>query len=275
MALIPVHKRITETVLKEQGFSDAAVDIAAEANAAIDKKQGNQAAEANLHGMRGFVDGNMQSEGETRQAVARLLDAAKQDILDAITKKDYLEALRRLGQALHTVQDSAIHHFEPWPYPGIGNAILHNPGYMLMHGARDLCLTRYLVAGSAPLDQGRWGVAAEAGFSTYFSARWFPDSVGLRANYLDGGGRPHEMTGMLTLCWGACPGAGASPTTSRSAPPGPLGGPNRSTVFQPNWSYELKIRPEVLQDAEDKSRQFVEGLKQAAGARRWAEFVKG
>ena len=275
MAIVPVHKRITETVLKEHRFSPGAIEIATEANAQVDKKQGNQAAETNLHAMRGYVGGRMQSESETRREVARLLEDAKRDILDAITSKNknYAQALRRLGEALHTVQDGAIHHSEPWPYTAIGNAIWANPGYIIMHGARDRCLTRYLVAGGAPLDQGRWGVAAEVGVSTYFSTRWFPDSIGLRGDYLSGGGRPPQVAGLLTLCWGACPGTGASPS-SRSAQPGPLGTTNHSAIFQPNWTYELKIRPEVLQDAEDKSRQFVDSVKTAAGAA-WNEFVKG
>jgi hypothetical protein len=274
MAIVPVHKRITETVLQECGFSPGAIEIAAQANALVDEKQGNQAAETNLHAMRGFVDGVMQSEGETRREVARLLEDARRDILEAITakNKDYTAALRRLGEALHTVQDAAIHHFEPWPYTGIGNAIRTDPAYMLMHGARDLCLTRYLVAGSASLDHGGWGMAAEVGFATYFSTRWFPDSVGLRGDYISGGSRPPQVAGLLTLCWGACPGTGASPA-SRSAQPVPLGTSNRSAVFQPNWSYELKIRPEVLQDAEDKSREFVNSIKNAAGPA-WIDFTK-
>lgn len=274
MAIVPVHKRITETVLKEQGFSSGAIEIATEANAQVDKKQGNQAVETNLHAMRGFVGGKMQSEDETRREVAWLLEDAKRDILDATTSKNkkYARALWRLGEALHTVQDGAIHHFEPWPYTGIGNATVTNPAYMIMHGARDLCLTRYLVAGAAPLDQGSWGVAAEVGFSTYFSTRLFPDSIGMRVNYLSGGGRPQQVDGLLTLCWGVCPGTDASPS-SRSAQPGPLGITKHNAVFQPNWNYELKIRPEVLQDAEDKSREFVNFIKKAAGAA-WKDFAK-
>src|SRR5262249_33728102 len=161
-----------------------------------------------------------------------------------------------------------------WPYTGIGNAIVHDPFYMLKHGARDLCLAQYLVAGSAPLDGGRWGVATEVGVSTYFSARWFPDTGGLRGSYLDRGRRPPRVVGMLRLCGGACPGTGASPVTSRAATPGPLGGPPRGAAFEPHWSYELKIRPEVLQQAEDDSRRFVEGVKNAAGAA-WDGIVKG
>jgi hypothetical protein len=78
MAIVPVHKRITETVLKEQGFSPRAIEAAAAANAAVDEKQGNAAAETNLHAMRGFADERLQSEAEARQAVARLLEDAKQ-----------------------------------------------------------------------------------------------------------------------------------------------------------------------------------------------------
>ncbi len=59
MALIPVHKRITEKVLKEFGFTDKAIAVAAQANADVDKKQGNEDAERNPHGMGGVVDHEM------------------------------------------------------------------------------------------------------------------------------------------------------------------------------------------------------------------------
>jgi len=276
MAIVPVHQRITQTVLSEQGFSADAITIAKQANADVDEKQGNQAAETNLHAMRGYMGGAMQTEAATRQAVAQLLQDARRDILAAIrnTPPNYAEALRRLGAALHTVQDGAIHHYEPWPYTGIGNAVLSDPGYMLMHAARDLCLTPYLVTGGAPTYQGGWGVAAEVGFSTYFNQRWFPDSIGLRGDVQAGGGLPPRVTGLLTFCWGACAGTGA-PTSSRSTPPGPLAPTNLSPVFQPMWSYEVRIRPEVLQAAEDQSRQFVNSIKDAAGSAAWAAFVRG
>lgn len=281
MAIPTVHKRITEAVLGEQGFTTASINMAAEANAAVDDKQGDQAPETNLHAMRGYLEGTMQTEEQTRQAVRLLVDQARRDILNAIAIKSYIQAIRRMGEILHTIQDGAIHHFEAWPYTSISNAIWSNPAYMAMHGLRDLCLSPYVVAGSAPLNLGRFGVAAETGVSTYFSNRWLPDTIGLRGDYLAGGDRPPQMSGLLTLCWGACPGTGASPS-SRSSRPGPLDTASRSAspeytapsaVFQPEWTYELKIRPEVLVDAENESRKFVESVKQAAGSG-WNDFVK-
>lgn len=54
MAIVPVHKAITKDTLGGFGFVPAAITIAVEANAAVDKKQGDDASETNLHAMRGY-----------------------------------------------------------------------------------------------------------------------------------------------------------------------------------------------------------------------------
>ncbi len=55
MAIVPIHKAITREVLEDLSFSRQAVEIAAEANAAVDLHQGDDAAETNLHSMRGYI----------------------------------------------------------------------------------------------------------------------------------------------------------------------------------------------------------------------------
>src|SRR5712692_7933842 len=145
MAIVPLHKAITREALQEFGFVPAAADIVAEANAAVDEKQGSDAKETNLHAMRGgflapdpvfgqlrlktrtesahgpklklggsleaipdplSVNYRMQTADEAKDAVEQVLAQARNDILDAIAKqKDYGHALKRLGEALHTTQD--------------------------------------------------------------------------------------------------------------------------------------------------------------------------
>ena len=70
MAIVPIHKAITKRVLRDFGFVPAAVDIAVNANAAVDKKQGDDAAQTNLHAMRGFFFAPDPAFGKLRVTVA-------------------------------------------------------------------------------------------------------------------------------------------------------------------------------------------------------------
>lgn len=55
MAIVPIHKAITREVLEDLSFSRNAIEIAVEANAAVDLHQGDDARETNLHAMRGYI----------------------------------------------------------------------------------------------------------------------------------------------------------------------------------------------------------------------------
>ena len=102
------------------------------------ENQGNDAVLANLHAMRGFLGGHgspmsmrgrrMQTEDEARRAVNALLQAAQDECLTHVRAGRFGEALGRLGAALHTVQDREYHHFEPWPFKGIDDALLNAAG---------------------------------------------------------------------------------------------------------------------------------------------------
>jgi hypothetical protein len=163
MAIPCFHKEITVQVLQEFGFNPKAGDLAAVANAKVDEKQGNDAEQTHLHAMRGFaaekqgsakqanllsmrgsqaagsLPGLMEDEGHCQREVQKLLDQARDAIVDAIlTRHDGNGALEALGAALHTAQDKAFHHFEEWPYKGLFDALMKSCCYMIAHGLRDL-----------------------------------------------------------------------------------------------------------------------------------------
>ena len=113
------------------------------ANARVDDKQGNDASEANLHAMIGYVSDQLghlppgrrlQTEGEAKQEVEALLTANVEKTVTAVLQSQFLQALDLLGAALHTVQDRAFHSFEPWPHAGIADGIKNDPNYMFAHG---------------------------------------------------------------------------------------------------------------------------------------------
>ena len=70
MAIVGIHKAITKSVLQNFGFVPTAVDIAVNANAAVDSKQGDDAAQTNLHAMRGFFFAPDPAFGKLRVTVA-------------------------------------------------------------------------------------------------------------------------------------------------------------------------------------------------------------
>jgi hypothetical protein len=222
MAIIPLHKAITREVLKTAGFSDAAAERAATANAKVDEKQGNDASEANLHAMLGYVSeqvGNlprgrrMQTEQEAKREVEAQLTKAVQNTATAVLGSEFLQALDLLGAALHTVQDRAFHGFEPWPHAGIEAAIKDDPNYMFAHGVRDL-------GGVSRLDvktrNGSINLAAGWTFqlseSVYLTAEGFTNPEVRSARDPRPFGSPgrdvFEGTGgLLTLSFGAAPGS--------------------------------------------------------------------
>ena len=133
MGLTCLHNRMTVNAMKDAGFNESAAKAAGLANAAVDEKQGNSRAESNLHAMCGLG----QPEYDCRNAVAKIIADGKQESAEAAATGDYKLALRRMGETLHTIQDMAFHKFEPWPFAGIGDAILNAPNYMFCHLIRE------------------------------------------------------------------------------------------------------------------------------------------
>jgi hypothetical protein len=238
MAIIPLHKAITREVLTAFGFSERATERAAKANARVDDKQGNDASEANLHAMIGYVSDQvgtlppgrrLQKEREAKQQVEALLTEAVDKIAAAVLQSEFLRALDLLGAALHTVQDRAFHGFEPWPHAGIADGIRNDPNYMFAHGVRDL-------GGVSRLDvrthDGSVGLAAAWTFQLsdkmYLSAEGFTNPQVRSARDArplgSSGGNVFEGTGgLLTLSFGAAPGSLPSRATGvpRSDPVSP------------------------------------------------------
>jgi hypothetical protein len=283
MAIIPLHKAITKEVLSEAGFSEQAAERAATANARVDDKQGNDAAEANLHAMLGYVSDaagtlppgrRIQTEREAKQQVDALLADATEKTVAAVLRSDFLVALDLLGAALHTVQDRAFHSFEPWPFVGFGDAIQNDPNYMFAHGVRDL-------GGISRLDvrtrDGRVGVAAEWTFqlsdNAYLSVQGFtnPQVQSARGPRVPGsmGRDGFEGTGgLLTFSFGAPPGSPASRGAAASSSP-----PASSNM-------EIMTEgPAARAAARVGSRVFVESVNTRISARpngndAWSRFVR-
>jgi hypothetical protein len=217
MAITPLHELLTRQAMREFGFLDGAIEIAAKANAAVDTKEGNQGKRpevANLHAMVG--------EGQTREqavtAVRKILDDAKDAAALAVVDGRYREALTIMGAALHTVQDRAYHRFEEWPYDGISEALLKDPMYMFAHGVRDLgCI------GSVPFGVSRLGFSQAPGGprfdlqlsvpvwrNTWINLGGFAGPSPTRGlGIRDGmsGMEPLGSGGMLTVSFGAAPGS--------------------------------------------------------------------
>ena len=324
MAIVPVHEAITREALNKFGFVPQAVDIAVNANAAVDKKQGDDASETNLHSMRGYfwnsdpvfgrlnvrpgqqqpatrlsvrssksaapvVTGTqspqsginlgplkllpdplssmsktyrLQTEDQAKEAVKALLDQAKRDVIQAVLQKDYDRALTRLGEALHTVQDRVFHHFEPWPYKDIPDALMKSPSYMMCHALRDL---GYISKVGVDEHQFALGVATRVDPQLYLGAEAF-GPIG-QQNSMTGGFR--GWGGMLTLTLGAAPGSMRTPGQS-------TGGSNPG----PDDAILSCLGTEGVADkakATDDSKQFIEEVEEeiesAQGGGTWDNFL--
>ena len=284
MAIVPLHRGITKETLRELGFSEAAAEVAARANAAVDERQGSDATEANLHAMAGFVPdpifrlprGRLQNRDEAMKAVEARLANAKTSIVTKVLSRKFGEALQELGEALHTVQDRAFHSFEPWPYDGIGHAIHEDPNYMFAHGVRDLGgISRLDVrTGDGVLRYGaEW--TFQLGRDSYLSVHGFveqgvnnargarvPGSVGTDTG-------PRGSGGFVTFTLGAAPGSIRAPRAQENLARGSDSFAVQAMVTQ---------GPAARSTARAASRAFVEQIKrqlQSAeqGQRTWNDFL--
>jgi len=274
MAIVPLHRSITEEVLIEFGFSRRAQKIAADANAAVDEKQGSDYSEANLHSMRGYVFGRMQSLEESQNAVLTLLERARIDIRNAVRASDYQLALKRLGEGLHTVQDREFHHFEPWPFSGLLDAVLNSslgsnyglrPNYMFCHGLRDISyLSGFDFGIRYRSDQG-WSQRYWVEFTSPSSDSRVPHlSVGGYGNTGTADGKA-ELAGYVMFTWGATPGSLQHPSTR---PDGDRLPAIRENVLCP----EVSQGGQSLLNAKRESRRFVEVVKSDAGTQ-WDDML--
>ena len=275
MASKGAHEHITEHVLREMGFSATSIEIAQRGNVAVDTTPGNQGSSAdvaNLHAMRGFAGGRMQTELEARNAVSTLLDREANAIVQSIRGGDFEAALTRLGAALHTVQDREFHAFGEWRYDSIAGAIAANAPSMLLHGSRDLLDRRLQVgfelfqsersAGRAGAGPAAFGTGNGFVMSTMFvqDVRGTPVGLGIQAGCDAGRGRGAEWRGMLTLRIGG--GALSPGTTGMSQPaPQPVG-----------ESFRLEVPHRIHDAAERKCSEFMEGIRTQVESN-WAAFL--
>ena len=241
---------MTVTAMKDLGFREYAARLAGSANAAVDEKQGNSNADANLHAMCGFG----QPEYECRKAVAKIIADGKQESADAVAASDYKLALRRVGETLHTIQDMAFHKFEPWPFTGIGDAILNAPNYMFCHLIRDLGV----VSVSKTIDVD---VSWRVGQQVYVGVKGFyHPSNDYFAPIPPIGGQAPEIPGfggMFTITIGAAPGSVRVPDPypdSRGAVEGP-------------YSSMMSSGREDLTRAEDATADFINNVRKDVQAR--------
>jgi hypothetical protein len=131
---------MTRAILQAQfQFSEGAAAEVADANAAVDEKQGSDEGQTKLHAMVGKdAEGHLVDPSVTKKDVANLLAEKRAGVLAAVAEGKGTAARKLLGEALHTIQDRAFHNFEPWPYDGLADAVANNPNYMVCHAVRDV-----------------------------------------------------------------------------------------------------------------------------------------
>jgi hypothetical protein len=292
MGIPCLHEDITRAVMERFHFVPDARELAAEANAAVDEKQGNSAGETNLHAMCGYVNVLdpvlrqpmlvLQTADQCQASVEGLLLTARDEICTQVSSGNYRTALRLLGAALHTIQDRAFHNFEPWPYNGLVGAVLADPGYMLCHAIRDLGLyVGGVGVGISRLDiwdlpAGRFDLelSARIGGRVFLGGRVFvnptvPDPLHPVPGR-DGSVGPLGVGGMLSLTFGAAPGSVPAPDRFPSSVP--LAPPGKAT-----WSMATG-GPAAQARAEDASAEFIDETRrhlsrEPRGLRAWNAFV--
>jgi hypothetical protein len=286
MGLTSLHGQLTASVLRESGFSAAGADLAAEANEAVDaaENQGNAASLANLHAMRGFLNGTgdplsrrggrLQTEDEAREAVRNLLQTAQEVCLDALRAGRDTVALEKMGAALHTVQDREYHHFEPWPFRGIDDALLNSttgaayglaPSYMFCHAQRDvgyvdgllsLSLTAFDYSAGYRSGQG-WALGGRVEVTQVSSNPAFPHlSVGVAGRSGGPFGDEGVVYGLLT--WGRIPSRPEAGTVPPNRPGAPLTmdrGPALCSIASEGANSLVAARTATLEFVNDLARQ--------------------
>jgi hypothetical protein len=279
MATQCLHESMTKKVMEPFGFIPAARDLAARANAEVDEKQGNTADQTNLHSMCGYVDKpflHIQNDTECRVAVASLLSQERKEIVGNILAGNQSIALRRMGEALHTVQDGAFHRFEPWPFKGIADAFLNNANYMICHAIRDLGLISSLDLSELPHGRFDVQVTQRVGRQFYLSARFFNNPIE-QDRYPFPLGRDRRegeaflgTGGMILFTFGAAPGSVKPRDPIVEERP-------QSAGESPYWTI-VTDGPAAQSRGEDASEEFIRGVMQEvnnanAGSKFWDDFL--
>lgn len=250
MGLTCLHSRMTVDAMKQLGFTESAAQLAGSANAAVDEKQGNSSGETNLHAMCGLG----QPEYDCRKAVAKIIADGRQETADAVVSRDYKLALRRLGETLHTIQDSAFHKYEPWPFRGISDAFLNAPNYMICHAIRDLGVVS--VTNTVDVDVS-WRISHQV----YVGVKGFyHPSNDYFSPIPPIGGQPPAIPGfggMFTITFGAAPGS----VQVRDPFPD-----SRGAVGSP-YSSMMSSGREDLSRAEDATEDFINKIQKDVEAR--------
>lgn len=250
MGLTCLHSWMTVKKMKDQGFNEAAAKFAGSSNAAVDDKQGNTSKESNLHAMCGLG----QSDNDCRSAVAKIIADGKKESADRVAAEQYKLALQCMGETLHTIQDLAFHKYEPWPYAGIGDAILNNPNYMFCHAVRDLGVVS--VTNVVDVDVS-WRVANQV----YVGVRGFyHPSNNYFAPLPPIGGQPPEIAGfggLFTITIGGAPGSVRVPNPYPDSR-GAIGGP---------YSSMMSSGRADLTRAEDDTENFIRTIQKDVESR--------
>lgn len=273
---------MTKGVMKTLGFREATCQIAARANARVDDKQGNGAQETNFHAMRGLAAKSLvpfsptlvlQSEENTREAVAKIISEGRSDVVQAALKGDYEQALKRMGEALHTVQDRAFHNFEPWPYAGIADAVVKDPSYMICHAIRDLSWVSDIVVGPKRTEIE---LSHRIAGDIYVGIRGFHNGQG-PSPYLpptmhgpEWNSSFHGTGALVSITFGAAPGS--LPPLGSSV--GSMATPDDSRQFWQTTTRGVGMRTR----AEDDSREFIKSIERDVksrpnGTNSWTAFL--
>ncbi len=279
MALTSIHLSMTHSILKDLGFSTEAQRIAAAANEEVDDAihQGPTMDQANLHGMGGFKNNVMQNRSEAAETVKARLDSEKEKIVRSVRAGQIEPALKALGAALHTQQDKAYHRHEPWPFLGVGDAIVdfgkglpHGlaSDYMVCHGIRDLSYVSAFGYGAQYNSTAGWASTARVELTLPSRSSWMPHmSAGIF--YQQGGSGPgQEVAAYGLLTWGAVPGSVEYKFPDSGSIPGGISAFNRTPQMGP----ETSQGPESLLQAERNSRDYVLEIKAALSGEEWARF---
>jgi hypothetical protein len=201
----------------------------------------------------------LQTKEEAEKAVSALLSQAKAEIVKSVLQKKYTEAITRLGEALHTVQDRVFHHFEPWPYKDIPDSLMKSPSYMMCHALRDM---GYISKVGATEHQFALGVAMRVSPQGYVGADFFgPTGSQASMSGFRGWG------GLLTYSYGAAPGSVRQPDRGS--------GEARNS----EELIESCLDTEGVGDkakATDDSKAFVKEIEQdveAEDSKKWQDFI--
>lgn len=102
-----VHKQITRLITEQLGYKAKAIQFLVESNLDVDRVL--NFVNNPEHGICDYASCSPEDFGR----IQGVIDSRLANAVDAAVRGDYSEALRELGQGLHTVQDLVAHQGEP------------------------------------------------------------------------------------------------------------------------------------------------------------------